>query len=190
MNLCTAQGLGIAIVETSYSSGARSIADHNAVRAKASLTLAALRMHRSVTRAAPSRRASNVRRDLYLVSEAAPRGNRGDSLFHDCTRFREQGRSSAGTGSTFVSGKPAWKRPFLFGRRAPPLPAADEGGLSAPQPRLWRAVAKQDRKRHLRQGGRTVSLFGQVPKREMGLDLRSLPPVSRQEKNGLPRQCG
>ena len=114
-------------------------------------------------------------------SEAAPRGNRGDSLFHDCTQFWEQGRISAGTSSKLVSGEPAWKRPFLFGRRAPPLPAADEGGLSAPQPRLWRAVAKQDRKRHLRQGGRTVSLFGQVPKREMGLDLRSLPPASRHE---------
>ena len=87
--------------------------------------------------------------------------------------FWEQGRISARIGLTFVSGKPAWKRPFLFGRRVPPLPAADEGGLSAPQPRLWRAVAKQDRKRHLRQGGRTVSLFGQVPKREMGLESRS-----------------
>ena len=92
-----------------------------------------------------------------------------------------QPRISAGTGSKLVNGKPAWKRPFLFGRRAPPLPAADEGGLSAPQPRLWRAVAKQDRKRHLRQGGRTVSLFGQVPKREMGLDLRRLPPAYRHE---------
>jgi hypothetical protein len=29
---------------------------------------------------------------------------------------------------------------------------------------------------------RTVSLFGQVPKREMGLDLRSLPLANRQEK--------
>ena len=26
---------------------------------------------------------------------------------------------------------------------------------------------------------RTVSLFGQVPKREMGLDLRSLPPANQ-----------
>ena len=93
-----------------------------------------------------------------------------------------QPRISAGTGSTIAGRKPAWKRPFLFGRRAPPLPAADEGGLSAPQPRLWRAVAKQDRERHSRQGGRTVSLFGQVPKREMGLDLRSLPPASTTRK--------
>ena len=29
-----------------------------------------------------------------------------------------------------------------------PLPVAEEGRLSAPQPRLWRAVAKQARERH------------------------------------------
>ena len=71
-------------------------------------------------------------------SEASPRGNRGDSLFHDCTRFWE-------------------KIGYPRERRAPPLPVADEGGLSAPQLRLSRAVAKQDRERHSQQGGRTVA---------------------------------
>ncbi len=36
-----------------------------------------------------------------------------------------------------------------------PLPVAEEGRLSAPQPRLWRAVAKQARERQMRQGGRS-----------------------------------
>jgi hypothetical protein len=29
-----------------------------------------------------------------------------------------------------------------------PLPVAEEGGSQSPQPRLWRAVAKQARERH------------------------------------------
>ena len=83
-----------------------------------------------------------------------------------------KGRISAGTGSKLAVGKPACKRPFLSctgrgavflfgqapkrkigGRRAPPLPGAEKRGLSAPQPRHWRSVAKQDREWHLRQGG-------------------------------------
>ena len=59
---------------------------------------------------------------------------------------------------------------FSLWADSPPLPVAEEGGLSAPQPRPWRAVAKQAREGLSRQGGRTVSLFGQVPKREMGLE--------------------
>ena len=40
-----------------------------------------------------------------------------------------------------------------WGARRPPLPGADTGGRRAPQPRPWRAVAKQAREGHSRQGG-------------------------------------
>ena len=46
----------------------------------------------------------------------------------------------------------------MGGRRAPPLPGAEKGGLSAPQPRHWRSVAKQDREWQLRQDGRNTQL--------------------------------
>ena len=93
MNLCTALGLGIAIVGTSYSSGARSIADHNAVRAKASLTLAALPALRSLHNAAPARRASNVRHTRL--------GR--DARLNFCTRQRQAKRLRAETGATALS---------------------------------------------------------------------------------------
>ena len=51
--------------------------------------------------------------------------------------------------------------PFSLWADGPPLPAAEEGGTESPQPRPWRAVVKQARQGHLRQGGRTVSLFVQ-----------------------------
>ena len=35
----------------------------------------------------------------------------------------------------------------------PPLPGAEEGGTESPQPRFLRAVAKQARKKQMRQGG-------------------------------------
>ncbi len=38
--------------------------------------------------------------------------------------------------------------PPLKGDCVPPLPVAEEGGTESPQPRLWRAVAKQARERH------------------------------------------
>ena len=50
---------------------------------------------------------------------------------------------------------------FSLWAENPPLPVAEEGGFSAPQPRPWRAVAKQAREGQMRQGGRTVSLFAQ-----------------------------
>ena len=39
------------------------------------------------------------------------------------------------------------------GNCGPPLPVADAGGTQFPQPRHWRAVAKQAREWHSRQGG-------------------------------------
>ena len=51
--------------------------------------------------------------------------------------------------------------PFSLWADETPLPVAEEGGSPAPQPRPRRAVVKQARQGHLRQGGRTVSLFGQ-----------------------------
>ena len=65
--------------------------------------------------------------------------------------------SSTGRGAIFLFGKTKRR----WGARRPPLPGADTGGRRAPQPRPWRAVAKQAREGHLRQGGRTVSLFAQ-----------------------------
>ena len=39
----------------------------------------------------------------------------------------------------------------------PPLPVAEEGGTVFPQPRRWRAVAKQARERQMRQGVRAAA---------------------------------
>ena len=79
-------------------------------------------------------------------SEASPRGNRGDSLFHDCTKVLGQSPELRGGSLNTCLQETRVEAPFS----------------------LW--------------SPRTVSLFGQVPKREMGLDLRSLPPAYRTRK--------
>ena len=82
------------------------------------------------------------------------------------------------------------------GAESPPLPVAEEGRLSAPQPRPWRAVAKQAWEGHSRQGGRTVSLFAQDRKEKWVLNTRRLVKANRTwgcRASGTPpptRGCG
>ena len=95
---------------------------------------------------------------------------------HSVSRTRRPFLSSTGRGAVFLFGKTKRK---IGGRRAPPLPGAEKGGLSAPQPRHWRSVAnwrsvaKQDREWHSRQGGSIAQ-------------LAACKPAGR---NGLPHQC-
>ena len=55
------------------------------------------------------------------------------------------------------------------GKCEPPLPVADEGGAHFPQPRLWRAVAKQARER---QRGKALCGFPRQRARWLGMTCK------------------
>jgi len=112
------------------------------------------------------------KRVLRTVTKPAPVRGRRREHRNGCTGVvlrRTVAMTSFRPVTTFIA-----LAPFSLWADAPPLPVAEEGGTSAPQPRPWRAVVKQARQGHC---GKAVNRFSfrARTKREMGLDLCSLP---------------
>ena len=73
-------------------------------------------------------------------------------------RTHELYKLGRGNDQLLFSGDGSDQRPAPFARGVkgncrPPLPVAEAGGMQLPQPRHWRAVVKQAREWHSRQGG-------------------------------------
>ena len=124
----------------------------------ASLTLAALPGRQTASRGEmrgmiPVR--SITERQRYAWPAAARTCYRGDRCFALRLPVSARGQGNCGT----------------------PLPVADAGGTQFPQPRHWRAVVKQAREWHSRQGGRKTVSF--LNRKEMGFAMSSLSLANR-----------